>query len=139
MMARETTSSLASQREQALLKGDLVILSQPWTLWSKKSRTYLSDLMIEALLMVRTEAGMNIHQTVFIHHHQAILITTSTTTIFFPTTTPTSTSMSTISTTKMSSMTTPYKDLTDDEELINTFYFEDDFEDEGYDGRTVYE
>jgi len=32
----------------------------------------------------------------------------------------------------------PYKDLTDEKELINTFYREDDFEDEGYDRRTTY-
>jgi len=32
----------------------------------------------------------------------------------------------------------PYEDLSDKEEFNNTFYQEDDFEDEVYDGRTAY-
>ena len=54
-----------------------MLLSQPWTLWSKKSKGYLSNLMIEALPMVRTEAGVNAHRTIFLdhlHRYQVILI-----------------------------------------------------------------
>ena len=89
--------------------------------------------------MVRTEAGVNVHRTIFLYHHQVILIHNIKPQQFpFQRAAPTSTTTPTITTTKTSSTVTFLRRYYHEEELINTFYLEDDFEEKGYNGRVTY-
>jgi len=97
--------------------------NHPWTVWPKQWKGYLSRSMIAVLPMVRTEADMSVHQSIFLQWSPPRQQPGQ------PSPPPS----------RHPLWNLPYEDLSDEEELIDTFYQEDNFEDEAYDGRMTYE
>jgi len=86
--------------------------------------------------MVRIEASVNVHWTIFLHHfqhHQIIIIHNFHHNNFLSNSHP-----------RINNHVNHHhhqdilnEDLTDKEEFINTFYPDDDFKDEGYEGQPM--